>query len=108
MIQVNAAHEPQKAGCHPDELPELIQGLKDCPNLHYQGIMALPPRIYQDPAEDAFVTVPALYQQLAQWRDQWGGELSLGMSGDLRIAIHAGTDWVRIGTDIFGPRPEGP
>jgi uncharacterized pyridoxal phosphate-containing UPF0001 family protein len=32
--------------------------------------------------------------------------LSMGMSGDLEAAIMHGSTMVRIGTDLFGPRPE--
>lgn len=41
-------------------------------------------------------------------RDAMGGgweELSMGMSGDFRLAIREGSTCVRIGTAIFGPRP---
>ena len=31
-------------------------------------------------------------------------ELSIGMSGDWRLALEAGSTMVRIGTAIFGPR----
>ena len=32
-------------------------------------------------------------------------ELSMGMSGDFAAAVAEGATLVRIGTDIFGPRP---
>ena len=32
-------------------------------------------------------------------------ELSMGMSGDYREAIEEGATLIRVGTDIFGPRP---
>jgi uncharacterized pyridoxal phosphate-containing UPF0001 family protein len=32
--------------------------------------------------------------------------LSAGMSADLEAAIAAGSTMVRVGTDLFGPRPE--
>ncbi|MEP2613806.1 MAG: YggS family pyridoxal phosphate enzyme, partial [Marinobacter alexandrii] len=31
--------------------------------------------------------------------------LSMGMSGDLEVAIAEGATWVRVGTDVFGARP---
>jgi uncharacterized pyridoxal phosphate-containing UPF0001 family protein len=44
--------------------------------------------------------------QLRTLADKVGAhELSLGMSGDLRQAVAAGSDCVRIGTALFGPRP---
>ncbi len=35
-----------------------------------------------------------------------GGELSMGMSHDYEVAIEEGATMVRIGTAIFGARPE--
>ena len=56
--------------------------------------------------------VAACFQRLARAqarvRDELGGgwdELSMGMSGDFRIAIREGSTCVRIGTAIFGARP---
>jgi uncharacterized pyridoxal phosphate-containing UPF0001 family protein len=30
---------------------------------------------------------------------------SIGMSADLEVAVQAGSTMVRVGTDLFGPRP---
>jgi uncharacterized pyridoxal phosphate-containing UPF0001 family protein len=35
-------------------------------------------------------------------------ELSMGMSGDLELAIAEGATIVRVGTAVFGPRPAPP
>ena len=40
--------------------------------------------------------------------DRRWAELSMGMSGDLELAITAGATCVRVGTAIFGPRPAEP
>jgi len=51
-----------------------------------------------------------VFEQLAQLRDELNASglsldtLSMGMSGDLEMAVAAGSDMVRIGTDIFGAR----
>lgn len=47
------------------------------------------------------------YSQLLKGQDEDGGlELSMGMSADLEVAIWAGSDNVRVGTDCFGVRPK--
>lgn len=47
------------------------------------------------------------YTQLLSGDDEEGGlELSMGMSADLEVAIWAGSDNVRVGTDCFGVRPK--
>jgi uncharacterized pyridoxal phosphate-containing UPF0001 family protein len=33
--------------------------------------------------------------------------LSMGMSGDFELAVASGSTMVRLGTALFGPRPEG-
>lgn len=46
------------------------------------------------------------YSTLLGGSEEEGGlELSMGMSADLEVAIRAGSDNVRVGTDCFGVRP---
>jgi len=107
-IVVNAGDESTKQGCALSELPDLSAFIaKNCPHLKLQGIMAIPPVEYSDKAwENANrETIPELYQRLRQAASMTGcGKLSLGMSGDLNLAIAVGSDCVRIGTAIFGER----
>jgi uncharacterized pyridoxal phosphate-containing UPF0001 family protein len=35
-------------------------------------------------------------------------QLSMGMSGDWREAVEAGSTWIRVGSGLFGPRPTAP
>jgi uncharacterized pyridoxal phosphate-containing UPF0001 family protein len=64
--------------------------------------MAIPPSAFQD---ETSIQVPELYCELRRLADKIGqGKLSLGMSGDMRISIEAGSDTIRIGTALFGPR----
>jgi hypothetical protein len=57
-------------------------------------------------ARPVFAQLRALRDAL---RDAPGGagleELSMGMSHDFEVAVEEGATWVRIGTDLFGPRP---
>ena len=41
----------------------------------------------------------------AQAADLGLSELSMGMSGDIEIAVEEGATMVRVGTALFGPRP---
>jgi hypothetical protein len=50
-----------------------------------------------------------LAQALATMQEQLPGlealnTLSMGMSGDLELAINQGATWVRVGTALFGER----
>lgn len=106
LIQVNLDGEAQKAGCEPGEIGALAAAIADCPNLVLRGLMAIPaPRT--DPAEQAevFGRLHALYRELARHHETVD-TLSAGMSGDLEAAVAAGSTMVRVGTDLFGPRPD--
>lgn len=104
FLEVNAGNEEQKHGFPQDEVGGVARTISDeFPELDLRGIMAVPPFTYQD--QTSGDTVPQLYLQLRQLAEGIGkGELSLGMSGDMKIAIAAGSTCVRIGTALFGPR----
>ncbi len=106
LIQVNLDQETQKAGCPPDEVAALASTIDEAPRLVLRGLMAIPaPR--QDPAEQQ-----AAFQRLRDQFDVLAREypevdtLSAGMTGDLEAAVVAGSTMVRVGTALFGPRPE--
>ncbi|WP_026287851.1 YggS family pyridoxal phosphate-dependent enzyme [Thioalkalivibrio sp. ALJ24] len=104
-IQVNVSAEPQKAGVTPEALPALADAITALPRLRLRGLMTLP-AAQTDPESQR---VP--FARLRELRDDLcrrGHELdtlSMGMSGDLEAAILEGATLVRIGTDLFGPRP---
>lgn len=98
-LQVNISAEASKAGCTPDELPELIKAIAQLPKLKLRGLMAIPA-----PNDAlAFQKMQRLYLDL-QAQQPNIDTLSMGMSADLETAIAYGATMLRIGTDIFGPR----
>lgn len=107
LIQVNPDGESQKAGCDPDRIEELAAMIDAAPRLTLRGLMAIPaPR--RDPAAQGavFAGLRDLFEALAGKRSGVD-TLSAGMSGDLEAAIANGSTMVRVGTDLFGPRPNG-
>jgi pyridoxal phosphate enzyme (YggS family) len=98
---VNAGDEPSKTGLTFSQIDEFhSQICKNFPELSPQGLMAIPPQLAENGTK-----VPELYIRLKNKAATIGlGKLSLGMSDDLRPAIFAGSDCVRIGTAIFGAR----
>ncbi len=107
-ICVNAGDESTKQGISWLELPRLANVITtQCPNLELQGIMAIPPATFNDKSwlTSGSEQIPELYENLRRVASSTGlGKLSLGMSGDLALAIKAGSDCVRIGSAIFGAR----
>jgi hypothetical protein len=104
-LQVNISGEDSKAGVAPAALPELALTVAALPNLRLRGLMAIPaPAARGEDARAAFDAMAGLFSALRSM----GLELdclSMGMSADLESAIAAGSTMVRVGTDLFGPRP---
>lgn len=99
MIEVKLSQEESKAGAAPEDLPPLIDAIRECANLRLTGLMTMPPW-----SDDPAVTRP-YFRRLAALARQHGLEkLSMGMSHDLEAAIEEGATLVRVGTALFGPR----
>ena len=102
LLEVNLGREPQKGGCHPEALPELLREVFALPGLRCEGLMCIPPA-EGDPR--------GWFRALRTLRDQalQGGlgplpVLSMGMSADFEQAIAEGATLVRVGTALFGAR----
>ena len=98
FIQVNTGEEPRKAGVMPEETDALVHVCRDELALPVRGIMCIPP-VDEEPSLHF-----ALLREIA--RRNGLGELSMGMSGDFEVAVRFGATHVRIGTAIFGARPD--
>lgn len=106
LVQVDLAGEETKSGIGEDQLGELSAFLKSRKRLKWKGLMVLPP-FYDDPE-----TTRPYFVRLRELRDRMAedgvfngkGELSMGMSHDLEIAIEEGATMVRVGTAVFGAR----
>ena len=100
FAQVDLAREETKSGISEPDLPKLVEFLKGCEYLKFEGFMILPP--FFEEAEK----VRPFFRRLREIRDEYlpGGELSMGMSHDFEIAIDEGATIVRVGTAIFGER----
>jgi pyridoxal phosphate enzyme (YggS family) len=106
-LQVNIDDEPQKAGASPSETPALLQLASELPGIRLRGLMAIPRADSESggASADSLQRVKALFDACrAEGHDL--DTLSLGMSADMERAILAGSTMVRVGTDIFGPRPQ--
>ncbi|MEZ5283026.1 MAG: YggS family pyridoxal phosphate-dependent enzyme [Acidimicrobiales bacterium] len=98
LVQVNIGDEPQKGGCSFGELDSLVEAANSG-GLVVDGLMGVA-RI-----ADAAGT-RRQFDRLIAAADRHGLAIrSIGMSGDLEIAVAAGSTMVRVGTAIFGDRP---
>jgi len=99
LIQVDTTGDPGKGGCPVTDVPSLVARARDR-GLVVEGLMTVGPT--GEPAEAArpgFRQVRGLVDALDL------DVCSMGMSGDLAVAVQEGSSQVRIGTALFGPRP---
>jgi pyridoxal phosphate enzyme (YggS family) len=101
LVQVNISGEASKHGCRLEDAPELVKGLREL-NLAVAGLMAVGPAGPPEQARPGFHALARLGQQLGL------GELSMGMTEDLEVAVQEGATMVRIGRALFGGRPGRP
>jgi len=107
LLEVNVSGEETKHGFTPDELRKEFAALAKLPHLRIRGLMSMAP--YSDNPEDARPVFRALRQLRDELQSSHGHplpELSMGMSGDFEPAIEEGATLVRVGSSIFGARPQ--
>ena len=106
-IQVDLAGEATKFGACEAEVPDIARAAGDCRAARLKGLMLLPPW-FDDPE-----LARPYFRRLRELRDRMVaegidrahlGDLSMGMSHDLEVAIQEGATLVRVGTAIFGKR----
>ncbi len=110
LLQVNVSGEQSKSGVAPEAALDLLVGVGSLARLTVRGFMTIG---LNSPDRGA---VRAGYRVLAGLRDrarsdavpggEAAGELSMGMSGDFADAIAEGATMVRVGSAVFGARPQ--
>lgn len=107
-LQVNIDREPQKGGVEPERLDNLVALAESLPGIRLRGLMCIP-RLSGD-ADRTRRSMARLRELHADLRRRGHAldTLSMGMSADLEIAISEGSTMVRVGTDLFGARPDSP
>ena len=100
LIEVDLAGEATKHGVGENDLPKLVEFLRTCERLKFDGLMIIPP-FFEDTEK-----VRPFFRRLREIRDEIipNGELSMGMSHDFETAIEEGATIARVGTAIFGER----
>lgn len=107
FIQVNTSNEESKFGVAPEAALELIQQVAKLDALRITGLMTIGLFSAEaDKVRACFKSLKRIQQEAIalQLPNVEMKELSMGMSGDLEIAIAEGATIVRVGTAIFGQR----
>ncbi len=109
LVQVDMAGEATKFGAPEDSVPAIFEAAESLRAARLVGLMLLPP--FTENLEEARLW----FRRLRELRDRLAAqgvpaarlrELSMGMSHDFTVAIEEGATMVRIGTAIFGERPQ--
>lgn len=98
LVQVKLGGRETQAGVDPEGLEGFLKACRRYERLQLRGLMAIGPML--DPAE----AVRPYFRRLKALFDRSfpeGGDLSMGMSRDLEVAVEEGTTMVRVGTALF-------
>ncbi|HRO07543.1 MAG TPA: YggS family pyridoxal phosphate-dependent enzyme [Saprospiraceae bacterium] len=104
FIQVNTSNEVSKFGVNPAQAVMLAEEITAFDRLNLKGLMTI--GLFSSEAEQVRKCFQLL-RQIQRTMLEKGypvEELSMGMSGDLEIAIEEGATIVRVGTAVFGQR----
>ena len=107
LVEVNIGGEASKNGVEPGRAVALAVEVAALDGLAVRGLMTIPP------ATDDLEETRRHFAELAGLRDvlarevPGAGELSMGMTRDLEVAVQEGATIVRVGEAIFGPRGGG-
>lgn len=109
LMQLHVAKEETKFGMTPEEMEAFFDGggYRTLEATHICGLMGMASntddelRIRED-----FKTIADSFKKIRETATDLVGfdTLSMGMSGDWQLAVEEGSNLVRIGTAIFGPR----
>jgi len=102
LLQVHIAQESSKFGFGINEIPQTITEAKQFKNIKISGLMGM--ATFTDNAKQIATEFQSLKKVFDRVKNQDISILSIGMSGDYKIAIEKGSTMIRIGSAIFGAR----
>jgi len=110
LLQMHIAEEESKFGLDKEELDELLSSdtFHEMEHIEVKGLMGMATFTEdEDKIRREFKSLKHIFEEVkAKYNDEKINmtELSMGMSGDYKIAIEEGSTMVRVGSAIFGER----
>lgn len=102
LVEVNISDEASKSGVRPEDTLALCEAVAGIGKVKLVGLMGIAPFVDDTSViRRSFAGLKALWDKLPAENREW---LSMGMTADFEAAIEEGSNMVRIGTAIFGPR----
>ena len=102
LLQVHIAQESGKFGFGINEIQQTIKEAEQFKNIKISGLMGM--ATFTDNTKQIAVEFQSLKDVFDRVKNQDISILSIGMSGDYKIAIEKGSTMIRIGSAIFGSR----
>ena len=106
LLQIKIAEEDSKYGISADEAREILDSeeFKELDHVKVKGLMGM--ATFTDDEKQVKKEFDHLKTVFNEFKEQYSNFeiLSMGMSGDYKIAIDSGSNMVRIGSEIFGAR----
>ncbi len=106
LLQVKIAQEDAKFGIYPDELESFITNneVNSLSNISINGLMGMASNTEDKvQVKNEFSQLLLLYNRIKNLNPTFQ-ILSMGMSGDYKLAIDEGSNMIRVGSSIFGAR----
>ncbi len=107
LVEVNVALEESKFGTTAEDAVALVEAISKLPQIHIKGLMTIAPFV-ENEEENRII-----FQKLKHLSVDIAGKnidnvsmnvLSMGMTGDYKVAVEEGATYIRVGTGIFGER----
>lgn len=105
-LQLHVGGEASKGGVEAADIQALAREIAALPNLRLRGLMCMPPAEADEARQRAWFRETRLVFDYLNERGLGLDTLSMGTSADFPAAILEGATIVRVGTAIFGPRPQ--
>lgn len=107
LVQINTSYEESKFGASPETALELVEQLSQFETLNVKGLMTIGKlNATNDETRHCFRLLKSIQSQIREKKFPRVemDVLSMGMSGDFKVAIEEGATIIRIGTSVFGQR----
>ncbi len=107
LLELHIGQEQTKQGFYEEEILDILFDRGKYPNVRFRGLMGMASHTDEEETVSAdFARIDSFMAYLCDLFPELDSfdQLSIGMSGDWRIALRHGATIVRIGTAIFGPR----
>ncbi|MCR4398661.1 MAG: YggS family pyridoxal phosphate-dependent enzyme [Firmicutes bacterium] len=107
LVQVNVSGEATKSGVSPGETLAFLKEVSAFEHLSVEGLMTIAPLVPAEDTRSCFRALRRIFEEAASagFPRVRMSYLSMGMTNDFEVAVEEGSNMIRLGTAIFGPRP---